>query len=150
VAELSKGRFRPVLDDPRALKPDRVRRLVLCSGKVWVDVEAALAGGAHRPEGDPALVRVEELYPFPDDGLRAILARYRRLKEVVWLQEEPRNMGGWAFVAPRLRELIGERELRYLGRPEMASPAEGWGHAHAGEQRRIVEAVFEGVASHAG
>jgi 2-oxoglutarate dehydrogenase E1 component len=193
VAELSSGGFRPVLDDARATKPDRVRRLVLCSGKIWVDVESApaRAAGAHRPhpatprpggtrhpdgtgpgrvpsrrigypaEGrvgvpgsrhpaDLAVVRVEELYPFPADELRSVLARYRRAREVVWLQEEPRNMGGWFFVAPRLGELIGDRALRYVGRPEMASPAEGWGHAHAVEQRRIVEAVFEGVASHAG
>jgi 2-oxoglutarate dehydrogenase E1 component len=147
LAELSKGSFRSVVDDRRAVKPDRVRRLVLCSGKVWVDVEAA---AARSERSDLALVRVEELYPFPVEELRALLGRYRRVKEIVWLQEEPRNMGGWFFVAPRLRELIGERELRYVGRPEMASPAEGWGHAHAVEQRRIVEAVFEGVASHAG
>ncbi|HEY3082165.1 MAG TPA: 2-oxoglutarate dehydrogenase E1 component, partial [Chloroflexota bacterium] len=155
LAELSKGRFLPLLDDARAVKPDKIRRLVLCSGKVWVDVEASPARAAPRPEGtrhpaDLALLRVEELYPFPDEELRTLLARYRRVKEVVWLQEEPRNMGAWVFVAPRLRELIGDRELRYVGRPEMASPAEGWGHAHAVEQRRIVEAVFEGVASHAG
>jgi 2-oxoglutarate dehydrogenase E1 component len=151
-AELATGRFRPLLDDPGAPRPDRVRRLVLCSGKVWVDLESALARRARKraPDADMAVVRVEELYPFPADELRSLLARYRRATEVVWLQEEPRNMGGWGFVAPRLRELVGERGLRYVGRPEMASPAEGWGEAHAAEQRRIVEAVFEGVASHAG
>jgi 2-oxoglutarate dehydrogenase E1 component len=147
LAELSSGGFRVVLDDPRVSRPEKVRRLVLCSGKVWVDVEGA---AARSERSDLALVRVEELYPFPAEELRAALARYRRAREVVWLQEEPRNMGGWGFVAPRLRELIGDRELRYVGRGEMASPAEGWGHAHAVEQRRIVEAVFEGVASHAG
>jgi 2-oxoglutarate dehydrogenase E1 component len=136
--ELSSGEFRPVLDDPRAAEhPERVRRLILCGSKVWADV----AGDARLADAEwLALARLEELYPFPEVDLRALLARYRNADQIVWLQEEPRNMGAWSFVAPRLRDLLGaERSLTYLGRPESASPAEGWADAHMAEQQRIVE-----------
>jgi 2-oxoglutarate dehydrogenase E1 component len=153
AADLAGGVFHPVLDDARAAqRRDAVRRVVLCSGKVWTDVE-----GDQRRAADEALavVRVEELYPFPESELRAILGAYSNLREVTWLQEEPKNMGAWRFVECRLRDLLGsDLDLRYLGRPAMASPAEGWSDSHAAEQRRIVEAVFEPVlergVSHAG
>ena len=147
--ELAEGRFQPVINDALAAKRrDSVRRIVLCSGKVWTDV----AGDKRRPEDELlALVRVEELYPFPGDELREIIDAYPKAREIVWLQEEPRNMGAWAYMERRLRELLGpDRELRYVGRPELASPAEGWADAHAVEQRRIVSAILEGVVSHAG
>jgi 2-oxoglutarate dehydrogenase E1 component len=100
-------------------------------------------------------VRVEELYPVPGAELQAILGAYPKLDEVTWLQEEPKNMGAWRFVESRLRDLLGpEIALRYVGRPAMASPAEGWSDAHAAEQRRIVGAILEPVlergVSHAG
>jgi len=153
AADLAGGAFHPVLDDVRAARRrDAVRRVVLCSGKVWVDVE-----GDQRRAADESLavVRVEELYPFPADELQAILGAYLGLSEVIWLQEEPHNMGAWRFVESRLRDLLGpDRALRYVGRPAMASPSEGWSDAHAAEQRRIVEAVLEPVlergVSHAG
>jgi 2-oxoglutarate dehydrogenase E1 component len=141
AGELTEGAFCPVLDDARAARQrDQVRRVVLCSGKVWADVE----GDPRRAQEESlALIRVEELYPFPADEVRRLLASYANAREVVWLQEEPRNMGAWSFVAPRLRALIGAgRTLRYVGRPEQASPAEGWPDAHAAEQRRIVWAVL--------
>jgi 2-oxoglutarate dehydrogenase E1 component len=145
------ARFQPVLDDPRA-GPERwrdVRRLVLCSGHVWAELESMLASRP-APDESLAVIRVEELYPFPSEPLSELLDEYRNAREVIWLQEEPRNMGAWPFMAPRLRDLIGERELRYVGRPERASPAEGWPEAHAEEQRRLITAVLEGVPSHAG
>jgi 2-oxoglutarate dehydrogenase E1 component len=148
--ELAGGSFCPVLDDARAAeRPERVRRLVLCSGKIWADVEVDPARG--QADG-LAVIRVEELYPFPADELRALFATYGAAREVVWLQEEPRNMGAWSFVQPRLSRLLGaERRLGYVGRPAMASPAEGWADVHAAEQRRLVEAVLrpEKVVSHA-
>ena len=153
AVDLAGGTFHPVLDDARtARQRDAVRRVVLCSGKVWTDVE-----GDQRRAGDDlvAVVRVEELYPFPAAELQAILSAYSNLREVTWLQEEPKNMGAWRFVEGRLRELLGsELALRYVGRPAMASPSEGWSDAHAAEQRRIVEAVLEPAlergVSHAG
>ncbi len=143
------GTFQPVLDDSRAAeRPERVRRVVFCSGKVWADVESEKS----RAEDETlAVVRVEELYPFPIEEVQAILDRYARAGDVVWLQEEPRNAGAWTFVEPRLRELVDpSRELRYVGRPERASPAEGWSDVHRAEQRRLVEAVLEREARQAG
>ncbi len=149
VGDLAEGAFQPVLDDPRASgNPEAVRRLVLCSGHVWAEAE-----GGPDPARDPelALVRIEELYPFPESEVRDLLWRYRRAEEVVWLQEEPQNMGAWTYVEPHLHELLGTtHRLRYVGRPAMASPAEGWTRAHAAEQRRIVEAIREGAKSHVG
>jgi 2-oxoglutarate dehydrogenase E1 component len=153
AGELAGGAFHPVLDDPRAARRrDAVRRAVLCSGKVWSDVE----GDQRRAADDSlAVLRVEELYPFPDAEIRSMLEAYPKLQEVIWLQEEPQNMGAWWFVERRLRDVLaGRLELRYVGRPAMASPAEGWSDAHAAEQRRIVQAILEPVrergVSHAG
>jgi 2-oxoglutarate dehydrogenase E1 component len=140
ASQLVEGGFQPVLDDERAAQqPERVRRVVLCSGKVWTDVTS----DPRREQNQSlALVRVEELYPFPSDRLRQVLTAYKKAERIIWLQEEPRNMGAWSFVKPRLRELLGpNRTLEYVGRAEAASPAEGWADAHAAEQRRIVNLV---------
>ncbi|MCC7106411.1 MAG: 2-oxoglutarate dehydrogenase E1 component [Chloroflexi bacterium] len=140
--DLVEGSFHPVLDDPRAaVQPEQVQRIVLCSGKVWADVQADVR--RHDAAG-LAIIRLEELYPFPADELRTLFQRYGEARQVVWLQEEPRNMGAWPFVEPRLRVLLPTgRALSYVGRPERASPAEGWGDVHAAEQRRLVDAVLQ-------
>jgi len=142
--ELSAGRFQPVLDDARAARdPAAVRRLVFCSGKVFFDVLAARE--AADADGPPAVAvaRVEELYPFPAKAVGALLEAYPRLEEVAWLQEEPRNMGAWTFVAPRVRDLLrGRLPLRYIGRTRRSSPAEGSHEWHQREQARLVEAVL--------
>jgi len=137
LEDLSAGTFHPVLDDPSATaRAGEIERLVLCSGKVYYDL---LAEADKMPAGRPALVRVEQLYTFPEEDLREVLGRYPRAAEVVWAQEEPRNMGAWTWLEPRLREVLaGERNLSYVGRPERASPAEGYPGAHAIEQARIV------------
>ena len=132
--------WQPVLDDPQAARLHReASRLVLCSGKVYYDLLAA-----REAAGSPtALVRLEQLYRFPAAELRTVLGHYQHLTEIVWAQEEPRNMGPWTFVEPRLREVLpASLPLRYVGRPDRASPAEGYPSAHATEQHRIVgEAV---------
>jgi 2-oxoglutarate dehydrogenase E1 component len=147
AADLVEGRFEPVLDDARAAKhASRVRRVVACSGHIWAELEA----DKRRVEADDvAVVRLEELYPFPTEALLEVLERYGRADEVIWLQEEPRNMGAWPFVERHLRELVGERTLRYVGRPVRASPAEGWAAAHAAEQSRIISEILEGVPANA-
>jgi 2-oxoglutarate dehydrogenase E1 component len=148
ASELVDSRFEPILDDTRVAKhPTRVQRVVLCSGHIWAELEA---DKGRAQANDMAVVRVEELYPFPHQALAELLERYGNAREVVWLQEEPQNMGAWPFVGPRLRELVGDRELRYVGRPERASPAEGWSAAHVAEQRRIISEVCAGVPAHAG
>jgi multifunctional 2-oxoglutarate metabolism enzyme len=143
--ELSQGRFHPVLDDPRfgtARAAAKVRRVLLCSGKIYYD----LIGSEHvDAAGDTAIVRVERLYPFPVDELGAVLERYPRLDSYAWVQEEPRNMGARKFVLPRIRHLVPYRiPLGDISRPERSRPAEGYPAAHAVEQARIVrEALTE-------
>ncbi|HEX6748592.1 MAG TPA: 2-oxoglutarate dehydrogenase E1 component [Longimicrobium sp.] len=151
LEQLATGTFQPVLvDQPYGGSAEEVTRLVLCSGKVFVDLVGT--GDEQRAErlsiegvDRIAVARVEELYPFPGEEIREALARFPGVREVVWVQEEPRNMGAWTFVEPRLRELLGELPLRYEGRPERASPAEGYAHRHAAEQTRIVRAALSGA-----
>ena len=140
--DLAEGRFQPLIDDAAAaVRPGQVERVVFCSGKVYADL---VADG--RPERHPnvAVVRVEELYPFPEAEIRGVLARYRQARDVVWLQEEPANMGAWEFARPHLEALLaGSRPLRYVGRPRSASPSEGSAAWHGINQRMIVEEAFE-------
>ena len=137
--ELTAGRFEPVLDDPTmAGDADRraVRRLVLCSGKIYYDMVLS----EHRPAAKQvAIGRLELLYPFPREEIAALIARYPRLNEIVWVQEEPRNMGARKFVRPKLDEMVPARVTRRsITRPERARPAEGYARAHNLEQARIV------------
>ena len=142
VTDLTEQGFQPVLDDVRAARhPDAVKRLIFCSGKVWVDLQAARPDDSDAPA--VAIARLELLYPFPEAQVRDLLQRYPNAREVVWLQEEPRNMGGWSYVAPRLRALLPqETPPRYIGRPDRASTAEGLADVHAWEQSRIVDAAL--------
>ncbi|HUZ02022.1 MAG TPA: 2-oxoglutarate dehydrogenase E1 component [Thermomicrobiaceae bacterium] len=144
LESLADGHFSPVLDDSQAAeRREEVVRVVLCSGKVVVDL---LGSEARASTPQVALVRIEQLYPFPEDDLRAVLESYPNAREVLWLQEEPENMGAWRFLRPRLERVIGpDQPLRYVGRPERASPAEGLHELHEIEQSRIVREAFEGV-----
>ncbi len=144
LTELSDGAWQPVVDHGALDGRDAgaVRRVVLCTAKTFYDLTQQEVPSA------VAVVRVDQLYPFPVAELRAVLARYGAVREVVWAQEEPQNMGAWTFVAPRLTALLGATRLRYTGRPERASPAEGYESAHKAEQARIVAealAVPEGA-----
>ena len=138
VADLAEGSFRATLDDPnRAEGRDQVKRLVFCTGKIYYDL---LAGG---PPPEIALIRVEELYPWPHEEVTKIVDAYPNVSEVVWAQEEPKNMGAWTYVAPLLRVSTGDALItRYIGRPERASPSEGYAAAHTAEQKRIVTSVL--------
>jgi 2-oxoglutarate dehydrogenase E1 component len=143
VDELTAGAFRPVLDDAAALaRPADIRRLVLCSGKVYYDLALSpLRAGA----SGVAIGRVEMLYPFPAAELAALIEGYPRLEEIVWAQEEPRNMGPRKFLLPDLLALAPAGvKVRDVSRPERASPAEGYPAAHAAEQARIVREALEG------
>lgn len=141
IERLTTGGFLPVIDDPdAAARRADVTRVVLASGKVAVEL---LTNPARTKTPHVAVVRLEELAPFPTGHLARVLAAYPNLEEVVWLQEEPRNMGAYSFVYPRLWTLLrpGIR-LRYVGRREKASPAEGSALRHAAEQARILAAAF--------
>jgi len=136
LEDLTTGRFQPVLDDAAATPRDAVRRLILCSGKVYYDLTLA---PARVQAQQVAIARVELLYPFPRAELAALIRGYPSLREIVWVQEEPRNMGPQKFMLPQLRELVGpEVSVRDIGRPERSSPAEGYPAAHQVEQARIV------------
>jgi len=147
VSELAQGSFAPVLPDPSVSEPGRITRLVLCSGKLYYD----LAAHARRAEAEgTAVARVELLYPFPGEALGALAAAYPNLREVVWAQEEPRNMGALTYIGPRLRAVIPRKiPLSYVARPDRASPAEGKAKDHVKQQDAlVVEALgFGTVAS---
>ena len=149
LQELAEGQFLRVIDDPTGgERADAVSRLVLCSGKVYIDLLGAPEAGA---SPHVAVARVEELYSFPDTELRAIIGRYPHLQELVWLQEEPRNMGAWNYIAPRLRALLpADMPLLYAGRAESATPAEGSLVEHAIEQARIIAQALQGQLQPAG
>ncbi len=135
LQELTDGRFEPVVAEP-GIDPERVTRLILCSGKIYYE----LAGHQlHAENPEVAIGRVELLYPFPQAEILALVDRYPRLREVVWVQEEPRNMGARAHMSPRLMQILPEHlQFGYIGRPERASPGEGYPIAHALEQNRII------------
>ncbi|RUL87817.1 2-oxoglutarate dehydrogenase E1 component [Tautonia sociabilis] len=138
VEEFTAGGFNEVLDDGAIAAPEKVRRVVLCSGKVYYDL---LARREASEKDDVALVRLEQFYPFPANALSAALARFENATEWVWAQEESQNMGGWTFVAPRLEELTGRR-FQYVGRDASASPATGSLAVHNREQEELVEAAL--------
>ncbi|UCD23007.1 MAG: multifunctional oxoglutarate decarboxylase/oxoglutarate dehydrogenase thiamine pyrophosphate-binding subunit/dihydrolipoyllysine-residue succinyltransferase subunit, partial [Gemmatimonadota bacterium] len=141
LTDLSQGGFRYVLDDPSHTDtPDAVTRIVFCSGKVYYD---AIAATAREAATHVAIARIELLYPFPEDAVSELIARYRNVREVVWLQEEPVNMGARKWVVPQLQELKPEwASIRYVARPERSSPAEGYLAKHRAEQARLVAAVL--------
>ena len=145
LANLSSDAFHPVLDDPVAAdRRKTITRLVFCTGKIYYDLAQARAPHV-------ALVRVEELYPWPGDRVARIVDLYPSIDEVVWAQEEPKNSGAWTYAAPRLRVSTGNAiPLRYIGRPERASPAEGYAEAHKAEQERIVNEANAPVQQPAG
>ena len=140
LEDLTAGRFRPVLDDPEGGTRATATRLVLCSGKVYYDL---LLSPQRARATHVAIGRVELLYPFPAAELAELIKRYPAITEIVWVQEEPRNMGPQKFMLPQLRELVGPGvTVRDIGRPERSSPAEGYPAAHQAEQARIVAEAF--------
>ncbi len=139
--ELAEGRWQPVIDDPLPDRdPGQVRRVILCSGKIYVDL---ISHEARSARADIAILRVEQVYPFPQEEIAAALARYPRAEEVVWMQEEPENMGAWEFARPLLIGVVGTRyPLRYLGRPRNSSPAEGMAASHAANQAWLIAQAY--------
>lgn len=138
--EMADGAFSPVIDDPRPLDRDAVERLILCSGKIYHDLAAH---SAYASLQRTAIARIELLAPLPVGDINRLIAGYPRLKKIVWVQEEPKNMGARAFVRRRLLE--GKRDgfdIEYIGRGYRASPSEGYAGQHAVEQERIVSTAL--------
>jgi multifunctional 2-oxoglutarate metabolism enzyme len=140
IEHLSETRFYPVLAEPW-IDDAKVTRLILCTGKIYYD----LVGHASRENNEAVAVgRVELLYPFPEAQLIELIERYPNLEEVVWVQEEPRNMGARAHMGPRLMQILPEHlRYGYVGRPERASTGEGYPAAHVIEQSRILETALD-------
>jgi 2-oxoglutarate dehydrogenase E1 component len=138
LADLAEGEFYPLLGDPAAdARYNEITRLVLCSGKVYYDLETHPAREGQR---HVALARVEELFPFPGDAIEALVGSFPRVEEIVWVQEEPMNQGALSYIGPRLRAVVPRKiPLRHVARPNRASPAEGKNKDHLHEQKRIVE-----------
>jgi 2-oxoglutarate dehydrogenase E1 component len=138
---LAEGEWQPVIDAAPPSAPEAVRRLVLCSGRIFVDLFTGQA--QHNPEQDMAVVRLEQLCPFPAAELGQVLQRYPALEAVVWVQEEPRNMGAWETLRPCLLDLIdGRWPLYCVARPASSSPAEGSTSLYAIHQRALVKQAF--------
>jgi 2-oxoglutarate dehydrogenase E1 component len=144
MEELANGEFSNVIDDIDKLNAGSVRRVVLSSGKVYFDLlKARRAARKDSKDGeDVALVRVEQLYPFPVPEMEAVLAKYANAREVVWCQEEPQNQGAWYQIRHRLQTLVGKRELLYAGRAPAAAPATGISKIHEAEQRGLIDAAL--------
>ncbi|MDX6672270.1 MAG: hypothetical protein QOI91_2633 [Solirubrobacteraceae bacterium] len=139
IEHLSETQFYPVLGEPR-VDVEKVKRLILCTGKIYYDLV-----GHHSREGNEGLAvgRVELLYPFPQGQILELIEMYPNLEEVAWVQEEPRNMGARAYMSPRLMQILPDHiSFGYVGRPERASPGEGYPAAHIGEQNRIISTAL--------
>lgn len=140
-------RFQPVLDDPIS-DTSKVDRVVLLTGKLYYDLikERETRNLSDRV----ALIRLEELSPFPFDELHAVLKRYTKAKQIVWVQEEPRNQGAFTYIEPRVNNLLGERlktkfRIGYRGRDEDAVPATGTGVVYKAQQEKVLKSAFEGL-----
>jgi 2-oxoglutarate dehydrogenase complex dehydrogenase (E1) component-like enzyme len=134
VGDLTEGHFREILDDPTA--PKKPRRLVLCSGKVYYDLEA---GRESAGVDDVAIVRVEQFYPFNEALFNEVTGPYGGADEIAWVQEETANRGGWGFMMPHLQKAFPGKILRYIGRGASASPATGSPRVHREQQQDIVD-----------
>ncbi|MGH8243962.1 MAG: 2-oxoglutarate dehydrogenase E1 component, partial [Steroidobacteraceae bacterium] len=145
MADLSEGRFQPVIDEIDPIDAAKVRRIVFCSGKVYFDL---LERRRTEKLSDTAVVRIEELYPFPTDEYQAILDRYGKARDIVWCQEEPQNQGAWYQIRHRLQAPLDEkRPLRYAGREGAAAPATGLHVLHQREQEALVADALTGKHS---
>jgi 2-oxoglutarate dehydrogenase E1 component len=140
IKELAKGAFQTVIPEVDALEPKEVKRIIACCGKVYYDL---LGARRERREDHVAIVRVEQLYPFPHKQFAAEMRRYPNAAEVVWCQEEPQNQGAWYQTAHYLRENMREdQKLYFAGRPASASPAGGYMAKHNERQKALVDQAF--------
>jgi 2-oxoglutarate dehydrogenase E1 component len=145
LEDLTRGYFARVIGEVDELPAEQVQRVVFCSGKVYFDLLKARRKEALR---DVALIRIEQLYPFPTEEYQAILARYPNAREIVWCQEEPQNQGAWYQIRHRLQELaLGRRPVLYAGRAPAAAPATGVARIHELEQQGLVAAALHATAT---
>jgi 2-oxoglutarate dehydrogenase E1 component len=143
LEELSSSGFQTVIDEIDDLKPSAVTRIVFCSGKVYFDL---LKTRRETKSDSAAIVRIEQLYPFPSEEYEAVLRKYSNAREIIWCQEEPQNQGSWYQIRHRLQATLGEnQELLYAGRAGAAAPATGIAALHEQQQKNLVRAALQGV-----
>jgi 2-oxoglutarate dehydrogenase E1 component len=145
LEDLTRGSFAPVIGEVEDLAPSQVKRVVFCSGKVYFDLLKA-----RRKENlrDVAIVRIEQLYPFPKEEYEVQLRKYANARELIWCQEEPQNQGAWYQIRHRLQELAGHhRDVFYAGRAPAAAPSTGITRIHEAEQNGLVEAALRATAT---
>jgi 2-oxoglutarate dehydrogenase E1 component len=139
LTDFTKGDFRTVIGEQGEVAPDKVKRLIACSGKVYYDLVKA----REKKRNDVAILRIEQLYPFPHKAFSAELRKYPNLTEIVWCQDEPQNQGAWFFVQHTIHENMSEgQRLGYAGRAASASPAVGYAHLHQEQQKQLLEQAF--------
>ena len=141
LSEFTRGEFRTVIGErSEELAPDKVKRVIACSGKVYYDL---VKRREEKKIADVAVLRVEQLYPFPHKAFAAELKKYPNLAEIVWCQDEPQNQGAWFFVQHYIHENMGEgHKLGYAGRPFSASPAVGYAHLHLEQQKALLDQAY--------
>jgi 2-oxoglutarate dehydrogenase E1 component len=142
LEDLSTNGFKRVIDDPQtSSRRDEIHRIILCTGKVYYD----LVSNPLRAEvTDAAILRLELLEPLRTDDLLGVIGKYPNAKQITWVQEEPMNMGAWTHVKRRLEPRLPEGlTLGYVGRPERASPSEGYAIAHQAQEEKLVEAALK-------
>ena len=143
LEELSGNAFQTVIDEIDDVRPSEVKRIVFCSGKVYFDL---LKSRRESKAEAVAIVRIEQLYPFPSEEYEAILRKYSNAREIVWCQEEPQNQGSWYQIRHRLQsKLDADHELLYAGRAGAAAPATGIAALHEQQQKNLVAAALQGV-----
>jgi 2-oxoglutarate dehydrogenase E1 component len=135
--DLTNSCFMPVIGDAEIANPETVKKLILCSGKIYYElIEKRRTVSAE----EAAIIRIEQLYPFPSVLLQTELEKYPNIEDIIWCQEEPMNQGAWYSSQHHIRSVLREDlYLRYVGRPASAAPAVGYGHLHAQQQRELVE-----------
>ncbi len=140
ISEFTKGSFQTVIPETKDIKADKVKRVIACSGKVYYDlVKQREAKGAD----DVAIIRVEQLYPFPHKAFAAEIKKYAKATEIVWCQDEPQNQGAWFFIQHNIHEnMLDGQKLGYAGRAASASPAVGYSHLHQDQQKALLDAAF--------
>jgi 2-oxoglutarate dehydrogenase E1 component len=141
LADFTKGEFKTVIGEPSAeIVAEKVRRVIVCSGKVYYDL---VRSRTDRKALDVAILRVEQLYPFPHKAFAAEMRRYPNASDVVWCQDEPQNQGAWFFVQHYIHENMTDgQKLGYAGRPASASPAVGYAHLHQEQQKGLLDQAF--------
>jgi 2-oxoglutarate dehydrogenase E1 component len=141
VSEFTKGEFKTVIGElDESIDPKKVTRVIACSGKVYYDLVKAREA---KKQNDVALIRVEQLYPFPHKAFAAEMKKYPKATEIVWCQDEPQNQGSWFFIQHNIHENMTEgQKLGYSGRPASASPACGYAHLHQDQQKSLIEGAF--------